>query len=109
MRSGRLRDKITIQQKTTNEDPATGQPLDVWADVGTAWARVEDLSGRDFYQAASEQSQVVTPIEMRLRPGVKPQMRIVCGDRTFQIESIQRPSNRRDRVILQCSELGPKT
>lgn len=109
MRGGRLRNKITLQERTASEDPATGQPLDIWIDVGTAWARVEDLSGRDFYEAASEQSQVITPIEMRFRPGVKPEMRVVCGDRTFQIDSIQRPTNRRERMILMCSELGPET
>lgn len=109
MRSGRLRDKIVLQEKTSSENTATGQPLDIWIDVGTAWATVEDLSGRDFYEAASEQSQAITPIEMRFRPGVKPKMRVVCGERVFRIDSIQRPTNRRERMILMCSELGPET
>lgn len=109
MRAGRLRDKVTLQEPTATQDEETGQPVDAWIDVATVWAQVEDVSGRQFFEAAAIQSEVSTPIAIRFRTEVKPKMRVLAGDRAFMIDSVQRPSNRRDRMVLMCSELSPET
>ena len=39
MQTGRLRERVTIQQENVTRD-ASGQELKTWPDVATVWARV---------------------------------------------------------------------
>ncbi|KLW27375.1 hypothetical protein SK49_01448 [Enterobacter sp. BWH63] len=45
MQAGRLRDRITIQNITTERDDS-GQPVESWHDGAETWAEVKGISGR---------------------------------------------------------------
>lgn len=53
-----------IQQRSTVQDDWGGS-VEAWLDVGTAWAAIEDIKGREFFAAQAAQSQVETRIRVR--------------------------------------------
>jgi SPP1 family predicted phage head-tail adaptor len=104
MNAGELRHRVTFQKRGI--DPATGG-LTGWADYVTVWAKVEDLSGRDYFQAQmlGEASQVTSRITVRWRSDIDPHMRIKFGNRLFDIKTILNPDGRRRLLQIMCAEL----
>lgn len=104
MNAGELRHRVTFQRR--GPDPATGGLTD-WTDHATVWAKVEDLSGRDYFRAQmlGEASLVTTRITIRWRPDVDPHMRVRCGGRTFGIKAVLDPDGRKRFLQLMCAEL----
>jgi len=115
IRAGRLRDRVTFRERDPDaKDPETGQPYPpnhpgAWRDVVTVWAEVRDLAGRKFYEAQAAEAQVTTEIRIRYRAGIRPDMRVRCGDREWEIRAVQRPENRRTELLIMCEELGAGT
>lgn len=89
MRAGKLRHRIKFQQKTTAQDPMTGEMVTAWVDV-TGWesvpASIEPLSVKDFIAAQATQSQLAARIVIRYRAGVLPTMRILHRAAIYNIE-----------------------
>lgn len=106
MRAGELRHRITFQRRGT--DPTTGGLTD-WVDYVTVWAKVEDLSGRDYFKAQmlGEASLVTSRITVRWRPDLNPHMRVKFGNRTFNIKAIldSDPDGRRRFLQIMCTEV----
>ncbi len=104
MNAGDLRHRVTFQKH--DKDPATGGLTD-WKDYVTVWARVEDLSGRDYFQAQmlGEASQVTSRITIRWRSDLDPHMRVRFANRTFDIKAILDPDGRKRFLQVMCSEL----
>jgi SPP1 family predicted phage head-tail adaptor len=88
MQAGKLRHRVTVQRLTPVQDPLTGVVSDTWTDHATVWASIEPLSAREFLQAAALASLVVARIRIRNLSGVMPSMRIVHGERTYNIEGV---------------------
>jgi len=103
MRIGDLRHKITIQEKTVTED-SEGIAAETWGDVATVWASVEDLQGREFFQAAAV-AEIIARIKIRYRPGIAPAMRVLFESRLFDIKSVIDPDGRRRELQLMCREV----
>lgn len=104
LKAGELRHRITIQTLSATKDEC-GHPVG-WDDVATVWAKVEDLSGREYFIAKqATATQVSTRITIRYRTDIKPEMRIVDGSRIFDIEAILDPDGRRRELQLMCQEL----
>lgn len=102
-----MRKRVTIQRPVSSQD-VYGQMVNAWNDIATVWAKVEDLSGREYFQAQEvPTSQVTTRITMRWRNDVEPEMRIVAGDRIFDIESALDASGRKAELQLMCKEVVP--
>lgn len=99
MQAGRLRHRVTIQNRVETQDPTTGAIAVSWADVATVWAAVEPLSAREFIAAQAAQSQVSARITIRYRAGVTAAMRIVHGATLYNIEGVI-PDNRSGREWL---------
>lgn len=77
MQAGRLRHRVNIEQpvETQNE---IGEPITTWQVFAeNVPAAIEPLSGREFYAAQQEQSDVTTRIRIRWRRGVTELMRLV--------------------------------
>ncbi len=104
MNAGDLRHRVTIQKRST--DPTTGGLTD-WADYVAVWAKVEDLSDRDYFQAQmlGEASLVTSRITIRWRSDLDPHMRIKFGTRTFNIKAILDPDGRRRFLRIMCTEV----
>lgn len=101
------RHKIIIQQLVTGYDEYN-QPIDEWQDVSTFWAKIEDLTGREYFAAQQvPTSQVSTRVRIRWRPDIKPEMRVVHGDRVLDIKAVLDRDGRRRELQLMCQEVIP--
>lgn len=75
--AGRLRHRIDIQQKVTEQD-STGDTVTTWQTLAASVpAAVEPLSVREFIAAQATQSQTVARVTIRYRPGLDATMRIL--------------------------------
>mgnify|MGYP005862916515 CR=1 FL=1 len=105
MRSGELRHRVVLQQLVAGEDDY-GQPTDTWQNMATVWAKIEDLAGREYFRAQQvPTAQISTRITIRYRSDVKPEMRIVWGDRTFNIAAVLDPDGRNRELQIMCLEV----
>lgn len=101
MRAGRLDRRITIQARATGQDEY-GEPLTGWADVATVWARIDDLTGKQYLAAQAAQNAVQTRITIRYRPGMLPTMRVLHGADVFDIEAVL--GQDRVELALMCKK-----
>jgi len=106
MRAGRLRQRVTIQQK---DSPVSqndyGEETPTWEKVATVWGSVEPLRGREFLEAMREGAEVTTRIVIRHREGIAPEMRAVVGSHTYDIVSAIEVEMRGREMQLMCREV----
>lgn len=87
MNAGRLRDIITVEQRSQSQD-SFGQPLEVWTTVLSDYAEVKQLSGREFFSDAATKAAIDTRIIMRYRSGIEPKQRIRFESKILDIEMV---------------------
>jgi len=105
VRAGNLRHLITIQRRADVQDPNTGAMTPGWEDVTETWASIEPLSVRDFISAGSNQSEISARIVIRYRSGIDSSMRILEGNRIFDIKGVLTdPNSGREYLTLPVSE-----
>jgi SPP1 family predicted phage head-tail adaptor len=90
--------RVTLQRRVEVKD-ASGALVDNWVNVITAgdgkiWAKVTDMSGRQYAAAHATQNAVLTRIRIRARQGVVEKMRVLHGVDVYDIEAVLRPDNR---------------
>lgn len=100
---GGMRQRIALQAKTITK--SEGIPQENWTTVATVWAAVADISGREYFQAQAVQSEVTTRIKIRYRTGITPSMRVLYGDRVFNILSVIDKDERHRVIELLCKEV----
>lgn len=101
MRAGSLNQCITLEQRVEGED-AAGQPYDYWDTVGTVWAAVHPIRGRELIAADAVTSITDVRVILRWRPGLTPAMRIRHGDDTYNIASVIHVRSEKREVELLC-------
>ena len=82
-----LRHRIFFQQPVTTDDGYGGKPM-TWVNYGKAWAKIEPLTGREYFFAHQIQAEVTHRVTTRFRQDIKEDMRISAGSRILEIESI---------------------
>lgn len=105
MRTGKLRKRVTIEQRGAGQSTA-GQPNAGWTTFFTAWASIEPLSGREMLVAEAAQSELTHRVTLRYRAAapVTAKMRVNYAGRFFNIRAV-RDSEETHRVwILDCTE-----
>lgn len=102
MRIGDLRHRIVVQQIIATPDGHA------WNDVATLWACVTGgAGGREFQTARQSRATLTDQIEIRYRPGITQDMRILHGDRVLSIAQPPiDPDGRRKRHLIFCEELA---
>jgi len=107
--AGRLDKRVTIQSLTQVDDGGGGK-TNTWADGQTCWAAIEPGTGREFYDAKQQTPELSHVVTVRYR-AVTPKHRIkfVAGGvtRIFNVRYVQDPVERREQLILYCSEVVP--
>jgi SPP1 family predicted phage head-tail adaptor len=88
MKIGRLNKKIEIQQKTTTTNEF-GEPENSWETFTNVWARINPISAKEYFSAQGFEHTVTHKITIRFIEGVKPDMRIVYGNRIFEITAVR--------------------
>jgi SPP1 family predicted phage head-tail adaptor len=105
MQTGRLRERVTIQQQSVTRD-SSGEQLISWPDVATVWARVTPGGSSERFLASAGQrvAEVTHTIHLRYRAGITPKMRIVWETRILEIISVVDPDGKLRTTILLCKE-----
>lgn len=101
---GKLRHRVTLQELVKTDD-GYGGIVETWQDVATVWAAIEPLRGNERYTAQQVQSELSHKVTIRYRAGIKPQMRILYGNRVFDIEAVIDVDERHRWLELLCSEV----
>jgi len=87
--AGNLRHIVKIQYVTQTQS-SSGVVDNVWVDLySKLYASVDPVSVREFLVAATTESQVVARITIRYKKDVTAKMRVVHGDKVYQIEGVQ--------------------
>lgn len=100
MRAGTLRHRVAIQSATQSVDDF-GSPTATWTTLATVYARVEAISGREYFAAAQKQSEVTHRVTVRYRDDVTPTMRIMWGSVELLVESVL-PDERQRQLEIMC-------
>jgi SPP1 family predicted phage head-tail adaptor len=101
----RLDKRVVLQAKSSARD-SLNKKVDSWNNVipgdGKMWARVTDITGRQFVTAGAMQNAVQTEIVIRRRAGVVPSMRVLHVGTVYDIQAVLE----RDRhwTILMCTK-----
>lgn len=105
MEAGKLRHYVELQRVTVTSD-SHGDQVKEWATIATAWASIEQLSGREFLQASQAMSDVNVRIRIRGRTDVTltPKDRVLYGARTFDIRHVLDWGDRGVETQLMCTE-----
>ena len=99
--SGILDQRITISQLTVARG-ALGGHDETWARYATVWAQMQDMTGREIFQAKAMGSAATKLFTIRYLAGVKPAMQVVAPDGTVcRIEWI-RQVTRKEYLELYC-------
>jgi len=104
MRAGQLCHRVTIQQPDPTQDQY-GDQVPIWSNVAEVWAAIEPLRGREFLEAQHAGAEVTTRIRIRHRDGITPEMRVIWGDHTYDVEAVIHVEERRREIHLMCKEL----
>ena len=105
MRAGRLRHRITIQQKSSTVD-AAGQEVDTWEDlVARLPARVMYVRGGESPRGLQVEATTTHVIETRpCKQAIDSCMRAVWCGRIFNITSAGDPEGDGRRLLIESIE-----
>lgn len=104
MRSGLLRKRITLQRSTSTQN-SLGEDVVTWANLGSRWASVEPLAGREFENAQQNVSRIETRFITRYTTGITSKNRIVFDNVNYEIESIINVDQRSRELEILCSRI----
>lgn len=105
MRAGALRHKVLIEDFTATQD-ALGGHAKAWTTFATAWAAIEPLRGREYFDASAFQGEIDTRVRIRHVDGVRPRMRVnwPAESRVFDVQSVAEINTRDREIHLMCKE-----
>lgn len=89
--TGKFRHRISFQKIGTTQDELGQEIEGEWEKVGSAWAMIKTLQGREYFAAASAQSERTSRFIIPYQKGIDSTMRIVFDERVFDI--IEPPIN----------------
>ena len=102
MQAGLLRDRVTIQIRSSVDD-AAGEPTLSWSDFAVGiHANVSDMTGKEFFAAQEITNAVNTTIVIRYREGITAAMRAVSRGVIYNIQAVIEPENKRREMHLMC-------
>lgn len=103
MLAGRLRHRIIFQQMVETRDSA-GAVIETWSEFKTAWASIEPLVGKEFFDSKQVNAEISIKIRIRAISGLTTKMRILYGTRVFEIFSIANVREMGSEMVLMCRE-----
>lgn len=105
VRAGRLRDRVTIEEKTDGDPDAKGTRSPSWSAFATRWARIVPLTGREMYTADQVYAEATHRIELRYLADITPAMRVTFGSRVFDIEGVINDERMRETHLLVSEDV----
>jgi SPP1 family predicted phage head-tail adaptor len=106
--SSRLRHRLTLQQEVKTADGAGGC-MRSWQDVADLWAEISPLKyragiGSERLVAGQIQSEISHEVTLRYRAGISTSMRLLFGNRAFNIRSIRNLNEDNEMLELLVDE-----
>lgn len=98
-----MRHRVTLQSYTTTQD-AYGTPIQTWSDVGTYWAAVEPVSGKERFASGQRIAESDVRIIMRYIGTILPAYRISFDSKLYDIKAIINRDERNREYELICTE-----
>lgn len=87
MNSEKLKHRITLQVLET-EANENGFQVETWIDFKDLWAKVENLHGREYFEAAAVQAENTVKFTIRYTDEIDTTMRIFFKSNQYNITSI---------------------
>lgn len=87
MKSEELKHKIVIQ-KYENAVNDNGFEEEAWQDFKTVWAKVENIHGKEYFEAAAVQAEKTVKFTIRFIKDIDESMRIMFKGKQYNITSI---------------------
>jgi SPP1 family predicted phage head-tail adaptor len=103
IRSGELRQRVTLQVSVPATDPRWGAVED-WQDVDEVWAKVVPRAATEATEAKGQQTQTTYDVTMRYRPDVTSKLRLVWQGRTLEIVSVIDVEARKRELSIEAVE-----
>jgi len=108
MQAGKLRKRMTIQQRDMTVNSAGAQATS-WADVFTAWVEITPTTGAELFYAGAEQGKVTHTIVMRFRaelanPLTVAAYRGVYKGRYFNFAASVNEDERNRQIMIAATE-----
>ena len=100
---GRLRHRLTLESATRTSDDGGGA-VETWTTVAQLWVRITPTGGTEIDDADGLGGRITHEITLRHRAGVTPVMRLVSGDRRFEIMAVIDIDERRRWLKCLCME-----
>ena len=104
MDSGRLRERVTVQQASESRN-ALGETVLAWSTYAERWASVEGVSAREALAAGQQDVTITHRVRMRYVSGMTQNMRIAWRSRTLNIVSLLEYGSRTEHVAI-CEEVA---
>lgn len=104
MKIGDLRHRITLQKCISIVDEE-GFATQTWQDVATVWAAVENLYGREYWQAAAIQAENTVKFTIRYRNDIDHTMRIKLKDKLYNIIFIDNIKYQNKFIEIKAQEV----
>ena len=104
MRSGKLKHRVTIQELSIARNDY-GEDIESWVNVSIVWASIEPLRGREYWQAKQVVGEITGRITIRYLEGVDEKMRIIYGEKTYNILSVINPEEKNRILQLLVKEV----
>jgi SPP1 family predicted phage head-tail adaptor len=102
IRSGELRERVTIQVATESRN-LLGETTLAWSYFAERWASVEGVSAREVLLRGQQDTTITHRVRMRYVSGLSQTMRIVWRGRVLEIDSLLEHANRSEHELI-CSE-----
>lgn len=103
MRAGRLRHLITVQERVEVLDSNTGEVSSVWIDAATVWGAVEPMTGKEYLQAGSLQSEKTVAIRVRGMT-VTEKHRVTANGKQYDIRAVLDRNDQNRELTLMCTQ-----
>lgn len=110
MKIGALRSRLILETAVDTQDQTTGEPVRSWTTLGTVWAAIEPIKGREALTDNVTLGEIDTRIRIRWSPlvenlGVKSRAKYVADGRldvVYDIVSVAEVRLGRREVELMC-------
>lgn len=104
MGAGKYNHQVYLQAPAKTFD-SEGQEVITWTTVGTVWAEILPLTGREYFQAKAANSELTHEIHIRYRRNLKTIWRVLYGTRALEILSVADVEEKHEELELLCKEV----
>lgn len=103
MASSRLKHRLSLEQEVLSSDGVGGYTKS-WEVLAELWAEIRPLGGLEAFFTGRLNAKATHKIRLRYRSGVTTAMRLVFGERVFNIRSVHNIDEKNDMLELLAEE-----